>query len=125
MGRNDNENLVIYRNTERCLGSMENQLSSSRIFPRAYNIADSPKDSRQNCKPVKRVQKNLKIEPSSCPCSAILTGHRKSPRVSLEFREGPKITQIGLRLDIGHFSVQEKKTNGMERTTTNLTECGI
>ena len=42
-----------------------------------------------------------------------------------EFPKRSRFMQKVSSFDNGHFSVQEKKTNGMERTTTNLKESGI
>ena len=103
-------------------------MSSGAIFPRAYNFADSPKDSRQTVSElVKQAQNTLKIESSSCPCSPILIRQRKEilQKVFRIPKRSRRITQGGFSLDIGHSSVWEKKTNGMERTITNLKESEI
>ena len=64
---------------------------------------------------VKQVQKNLSIESSSCSLGNLLD--RKIQKVSFEFRKRSRITQKkDFRVEIGHSSVQEKKTNDMERT---------
>ena len=46
-------------------------------------------------------------------------------RQFVEFREGKRLRKKGSRADIGHSSVHEKKTNGVERTLTNLKENGM
>ena len=86
-------------------------------FPRTDNIADSPKRFKTNWKLVKHVQKNLKIDSSSCSCSTTLIGQIKEiPQNVFQIPKWSRITHEGFRADTGHSSVQEKKTNGMERT---------
>ena len=69
-------------NTESCLGSMENELSSSGIFPRIHYIAARPRlqillQFQDKLEVRQTSPEELKIESSSCPCSMILMGQRK------------------------------------------------
>ena len=108
-------------NTESYLGPMEKQLSSSEFSSYLQHCRFSRR-FKTNWKLVRQVQKTLKIESSSCPCSMILIGQRTFQRMSFEFRKRSRITQTDFLLDIGHSSVQETKTNRTERTPTNLKE---
>ena len=57
--------------TENYLGSMENQLCSSGVFSKDSQHCRFSKRFKRNWTLVKQVQKNLKIESSSCQCSTV------------------------------------------------------
>ena len=108
--------------TENYLESMVNQLSSSGIFPRTYNIADFQKDSAQN-------------DCQTCPANfedPIMfvsvfddIDWTKKGNCNECFSNSEKVkTQEGFRLDTGLFSVQEKKRICLDGTITNLNDGG-
>ena len=45
--------------------------------------------------------------------------------VFFEFREGQTVRKKVFHADTGHSSAKDKKTHGMKRTLTNLTDSGI
>ena len=103
--------------------SMETQLRSSGTFS----------EDSHRCRFSKKIRKDLGVRQRNpgqfggivifMSMSMTLIGKTKEILQNV-FRipRRPRTTQKRFRVDIGHSSVQEKKTNGMERTFTNWKE---
>ena len=93
-------------------------------YPKTYNIADSPKDSRQTGS----LSNKSRIILESIFMSMFNDMDWTKKDNSTEcFSNSEKVKNYarGSSLDIGHSSAHETKINGMERNPTTLKENGI
>ena len=104
---------------------MENRLSSSGTFFQDVLHWRSSRRFRKTCKSKTLNLQILKEGSSACQFSMTsIRWRKKIQKYVIRIPNKSRTTQKCSRVDIGHFSVQETKKNGTERTLANLKENG-
>ena len=106
--------------------SMENQLSSSEMFPHDSHHCRFLRETRMICKNGTLNLIHLESELSSCQCSMTSIGHEKETMIFVfRLQKKSRCTRRDSRRDFGRSWVLETNGSGMESANINLKESGI